>query len=45
MKRGFAQNQAWFYSKPSVVLFKMKRGFTQNQAWFLFEGSLVFVRV
>jgi len=43
-KRGFTQNQAWFYSKPSVVLFKTKRGFTQNQAWFLFEGSVVFVR-
>jgi len=39
MKLGFTQNEAWFCSKPSLVLLRMKLGFAQNEAWFLFESN------
>ena len=33
-RRGFEQNQAWFWVKSSVILSKIKRDFGRNQAWF-----------
>jgi hypothetical protein len=37
----FTENQAWFHSKPRLVLPKITRGFTQNHTWFYSKAGVV----